>query len=267
MSKRSYSEAACDLSELTPEVYAGWRASELGAMTEQLERRLMLESMGDVRGKDILEIGCGDGELSVRLALQGGRVAAIDVSEEMLAAARRRAEGEGADVVFAQGGAEQIPFASGSFDVVVAMTILCFVEEAAPVFQEMARVLKPGGRIVIGELGKRSTWAAARRVRAWLGSRLWRAGVFRTPAELEHLAASAGLLPIDVRGSVYYPPVAWIARLVAPCDAWLGRTTTVGAAFLRLEARKPPAPYCQREARDGAMSRGVPSHVNRSTSP
>ena len=72
------------------------------------------------------------------------------------------------------GEAASIPFDLERFDVVVAVTILCFVANAAPVFRDISRVLRPGGILVIGELGKWSLWAAARRVRAWFGSPLWR---------------------------------------------------------------------------------------------
>jgi SAM-dependent methyltransferase len=102
----------------------------------------------------------------------------------------------------------------------------------------MARVLRPGGRLVIGELGKWSTWAAARRIRAWLGSRLWRSARFRTARELRALAAEAGLATEALRGAVYYPRSALAARLLAPCDRALGRLTTFGAAFLALSAIK-----------------------------
>ena len=64
------------------------------------------------------------------------------------------------------------------------MTVLCFVQDAAPVFAEIIRVLRPSGKLMIGELGKWSSWAAARRIRAWLGSLLWRRGRFRTATEL-----------------------------------------------------------------------------------
>jgi SAM-dependent methyltransferase len=134
--------------------------------------------------------------------------------------------------------AQRLPFPPQQFDIVVAVTILCFVDDAAPVFVEIARVLRPGGRLVIGELGKWSTWAAARRIRGWLGSPLWRRGRFRTARELRALAGHAGLDATAVRGAVYYPRSRLAARVLTPCDQRLSRITTVGAAFLALRATK-----------------------------
>jgi len=103
----------------------------------------------------------------------------------------------------------------------------------------MVRVLKRGGRLILGELGRWNLWAAQRRVKGWLGSDLWRAAHFRSRAELLELAIEAGLADATVTGAVYYPPFGWAAKAMAPIDPWLGRWTTLGAAFLVIGATRP----------------------------
>jgi SAM-dependent methyltransferase len=119
------------------------------------------------------------------------------------------------------------------------VTVLCFVYEAERAVAEMARVLRPGGRLVVGELGYWSLWAAHRRIRGWLGNPTWQAAVFRTAKELRDLAQAAGLRGVEIRGAVHYPPCGVAARLVAPVDLWLGRQTTFGSGLLVLAATKP----------------------------
>jgi ubiquinone biosynthesis O-methyltransferase len=232
-------EPVCGIPEMGPEAYAGWRASEIGAITERLERRLILDLVGDVAGRKILDVGCGDGTFALELTKRGAIVTGIDSSPAMIDAAKRRATQHNADITFQVAMAEHLPFPAEHFDVITAITILCFVEDAAPVFREIARVLRPGGRLVIGELGKWSTWAAARRLRAWLGSRLWRRGRFRTANELRGLARQAGLTVESLRGAIYYPRWGFAARLLSPCDSVLGRLSTFGAGFVALSAIKP----------------------------
>ena len=157
----------------------------------------------------------------------------------MIDAAKVAARRQHAEVPFIVGSTEAIPFPAARFDVVVAMTILCFVQDAAPTFAEIARVLCPGGRLVIGELGKWSSWAAARRIRAWLGSPLWRIGRFRTARELQRMVRNAGLDPGPVRGAIYFPRWTPAARMMASWDQCIGRVITMGAAFLALAAVKP----------------------------
>jgi ubiquinone/menaquinone biosynthesis C-methylase UbiE len=200
---------------------------------------LILELVGDLRGRGVLDVGCGDGDLAVELSKLGANVAGIDSSASMIEAARQKAVREQVNVDFRVATALHLPFPPERFDTVVAITILCFVDDAAPVFHEMARVLRPGGRLVIGELGKWSSWAAARRLRGWLGSALWRRARFRTAGELRGLASHAGLTAGPVRGAVYYPRCGIAARLLATWDHRFSRVTTLGAAFLALHATKP----------------------------
>ena len=219
--------------------YADWRASTLGWITDRLEDALLRDMLGDVAGRAVLDLGCGDGKLAVRLAAAGANMVGLDADPAMLRAAASRAAAAGVNVQFATGRAEALPFTAGRFDLVVAVTVLCFVPDAEAAFREIARVLRPGGAVVIAELGRWSLWALRRRIRGWLGNRLWGAARFSDATELRRLAARSGLEAQAVRGAVFYPPVTMLARAMAPLDPWLGRITVTGAAFVALRARKP----------------------------
>lgn len=226
-------------SELGPELYADWRDTGIGVITETLEDRLLFELIGPVSGRRVLDVGCGEGTLSVKLHKAGATVTAVDPSWDMLMAARSRLGAEQYPVRLAQAAGERLPFATACFDVVLAKTVLCFVDEAQAMVDEMARVLRPGGRFVIGELHRWSSWAAQRRLRAWFGSALWRRGRFRTASEMKRLASASGLNVETVRGAIYYPRLTAAAQLMAQYDNCFSRITNFGAAFLALGATKP----------------------------
>ena len=221
-----------------PEPYASWRRTTLGSITEAIEEHVILDLAGDVSRIRVLDVGCGDGALGCAIAARGAEVTGVDADPAMLTAARSRAARQGLAVAFAEGRLERLPFADASFDLVVAMTVLCFVPDAGGAVREMTRVLRPGGRLVIGELGRRSVWAGLRRVRGRLGSPTWKRARFRTASELRVLMSEAGIEVKVMRGAVFYPPIGLLARLLAPADPWLGRHTTLGAAFLAAAGAK-----------------------------
>jgi ubiquinone/menaquinone biosynthesis C-methylase UbiE len=219
--------------------YAQWRATTLGGITERVEMRVVFDLVGPLQGRRVLDVGTGDGTYAIEAAAHGAIVTAMDLEPEMLDAARSRATSSGVEVMLRQGRAEKLPFDDASFDMVIAVTVLCFVADAEVAVREMARVLVPGGRLVLGELGRFSVWAAERRVRGWLGASTWRRARFWSRADIERLARRAGLHVGDVRGSVFFPPSALAARLMAPIEPLLTRLHAPGAAFLALAANKP----------------------------
>jgi SAM-dependent methyltransferase len=219
-----------------PRSYAEWRATRLGEITERIERRLLLRLVGEAGGRTALDVGCGDGAFARELRARGAaRVVGCDIDPRMIA---RAAAGGG--VLCAVARAERLPFPDASFDLVTIVTVLAFLPEPERALAEIARVLKPGGRLVVGDLGRWSLWALSRRLRARLGrAPSWQRARFRTAGGLRALVEAAGLNVEAVAGAVFYPRSALLARLLAPLDARLGRGTTLGAAFVALRAGKP----------------------------
>ena len=229
--------------QIGPAAYDTWRRTPLGALTERLEHELLFETAGRLDGQRVLDVGSGDGAFAVEAARRGAVVTGVDPDPAMRAAAAARARATGVDLRLGDGRAEQLPFADGTFDLVFAATVLCFVSEADAAIREMARVLRPGGRLILGELNRWSSWTALRWAKGLAGSRTWRSARFQTATQLRRSMAAAGLTVMSVDGAVFYPQFAAAARLMAPWDRWLGRRTTFGAAFVVISARKP-SPGC-----------------------
>ncbi len=222
----------------TPTAYSRWRQSALGNITEALERDAITAMLPESRGVALLDAGCGDGAYAVREAGRGAIVTGLDRSLPMLAAARERANASGVVARWCQGDVEILPFADASFDVALAITVLCMVKSPERAVGELARVLRPGGVLVIGELGRWSSWAASRRIRAWLGEQFWQHAHFWTFGELRDLATAAGLTCTATSGAIFYPPCSLAARLAGRWDTELSRLGGWGAAFLVVKANK-----------------------------
>ncbi|MCW5979725.1 MAG: class I SAM-dependent methyltransferase [Bryobacteraceae bacterium] len=208
-------------------------------MTESIEERTILGLCGSLSGRRVLDIGCGDGTYALRVSQEGAFAVGIDISRSMLRAARTRAAAQPSHGRWCQASIAALPFAANSFDVVLAVTVLCFHRDPDSAIREAARVLRPGGSPVIGELGKYSSWSVSRRVRGWLGSRTWRSARFWSMRGLQRATESAGLLVDGTQGCVYYPPVAFLAEILRPFEPVLSRLGQLGAAFLTVKARKP----------------------------
>ena len=105
--------------------------------------------LGDVAGRDVLEVGAGSAMCSRWLVTQGARVVASDLSAGMLRHARAAAARTGIEVPLVQADAQHLPFAAHCFDTVfTAFGAIPFVQDSAAVMREVARVLRPGGRWV-----------------------------------------------------------------------------------------------------------------------
>jgi ubiquinone/menaquinone biosynthesis C-methylase UbiE len=126
------------------EAHADWWIDEFteGADPEYEEQVLPLAERELAGARRILDLGCGDGQVSRRVARDDNRVIGVDPTWNQISVARQRAGGP----LFAQAGAGALPFADGAFDAVVACLVFEHVVDVDPAIAEMARVLEPGGR-------------------------------------------------------------------------------------------------------------------------
>jgi SAM-dependent methyltransferase len=109
------------------------------------ENRFILRHLGDVRGKYLLDLGCGAGENSVYFAQAGARCVAADYSPGMVEVALQLAEKNGVQIEGKAANAMALNFPDNCFDIVYAANLLHHIPEPKVALQEMHRVLKPGG--------------------------------------------------------------------------------------------------------------------------
>jgi len=216
--------------------YDAWYATPLGAAAHRIEVEVIAELAEPQPGETALDAGCGSGIYTAWLAERGLAVTGVDRDPQMLAAARSRAP----QARIVEGEITRLPFPDREFDLTLAVTVFCFLAagERRLAARELARVTRPGGRLVIGELAPFSLWALKRRLKGWAGSQTWRAARFTSKGELVRLLAGAGARPTAARYALYLPPIdhpVFISR--AQQLERLGRRLgALGAAFVAVRA-------------------------------
>ena len=126
------------------------RVAEL--VTDVGER--VVERAGVHAGSDVLDVAAGTGNASIPAAAAGAHVIAVDLTPELFAAGRRRAERVGVELEWVAADAEELPFEDARFDYVLSSLGVQFVPRHEVVASELVRVCRPGGTIALGN------WAA-----------------------------------------------------------------------------------------------------------
>ena len=142
------------------------------------------------RGETLLDAGCGTGVFTVDMLARGARVVGLDISGPMLALAGRKA---GGGAFFRGQGRHALPSRSpmASFDKTVSITALEFIADAGTAVDELFRVTRPGGAVVVATLNSLSPWATRRRAKTLSGQRhILEDAHYRSPADLLALAPS-----------------------------------------------------------------------------
>lgn len=116
-----------------------------------LEEPQLIDLLGDVRGKDVLDLGCGAGRHALRMAGEGAHVTAVDFSDGMLSVVRRKPGAQSLRLM-RHDLRQWLPFADGEFDRLVCCLVLDHIPTLEPLFREMRRVLRGAGCAAISVL-------------------------------------------------------------------------------------------------------------------
>lgn len=137
-------------------VAAGWDASAqawIDTVQGDSNRKFvldgpMLAECGDVSGRRVLDVGCGEGRFCRMLAERGAIVTGVDPTVPLIEAARTSdSRGD-----YRVAGGESLPFENATFDLVVSYLVLIDIPDFRGAIAEMARVVKPGGKVVVANL-------------------------------------------------------------------------------------------------------------------
>ncbi len=142
--------AVSELEQVKQAARAAWGAGDYPSVArrnlwdvgERIVRRV-----GVAPGEDVLDVACGTGNAAIRAAEAGGRVVGVDLTPKLLEAGERLAAEANVEIDWIEGDAEALPVDDESFDVVLSVFGCMFAPRHDVTAQELARVLRSGGRL------------------------------------------------------------------------------------------------------------------------
>lgn len=225
-----------DFDDIT-EKYDAWFTTPLGGAVDRWEKDVTWKLAQPVPGEKVLDIGTGTANYLIELAERGLDCTGLDIGIKMLLRGRRKALEKGIRLKLVTASGEALPFPDGFFDLVLSVTAFEFFKNPVLAVQEMTRVCRPGGRIVVSVLNKWSIWAARRRVLSWFQDSIFTHCRFYSYVEMRHLFGSAAW-----NTAVFAPPgipdrlIPYFSRLEPLLRKW---AKPFGAYLVICKRQKP----------------------------
>jgi SAM-dependent methyltransferase len=179
--------------------YRDYLATDLPTRLELVhllrERLRIVRTMGALRGRDLLEVGCAGGDFAAVAASAGANVVGIDIAKEMIAVAQQRVPG----ARFEEADAEAVAASGRTFDIVCAFEVVEHVPEPATFLATVATLTRPGGTLVLSTPNLACGDAIG--VDEWLGFKAsFEHLYFFSGQTLDRLAERAGFAPVRQYG-------------------------------------------------------------------
>jgi SAM-dependent methyltransferase len=188
--------------------YDRWFDERWGRYAWRIESAAVLRALGPLSGRRTVDVGCGTGRLAALLAARDAYVIGMDLDAAMLAVAAPRLAGR-----LVRADAMALPLRDASVDAAVTVATLEFTTDPARVLAEMARITRPGGRLVAAVLNPTSLWGWTGHVR---DRSPYRAGRFPSRDALLALGRQHGAA--HIRGILFaaehLPLLGWLGPLI-----------------------------------------------------
>ncbi|MBP8718934.1 MAG: class I SAM-dependent methyltransferase [Candidatus Atribacteria bacterium] len=184
--------------------YDKWYETKIGEHADQVETECAFSLFKVRAGRSILEVGCGTGNFSIKLARQGALVTGVDISHKMLTIARKKAKQEKLNITFKKMDSLNLQFPDNYFDSVISMATIEFVSTPLKMISEMFRVVKGGGFILIGTINRASEWGRLYQEAEFQKKvKVFQHAYFKTPEELSKIRKED---LIAVKECLFIPP-------------------------------------------------------------
>lgn len=227
-----------DFDQKAPE-YDAWYQTQKGALVDALETECAFSLFQPTTGMRVLDAGCGTGNFSLKMAALGATVEGIDLSEPMIGYAKEKAAASpyAGQLHFQVGDLYALPFADESFDAVLSMAAFEFIHEDQRALDEFMRVVKPGGRVLIGTITGNSDWGLEYQSHMPREDSVFHHAAFKTADEMRALLSEQLLASAE---SVFLPFATPEAEATRELDDAYREKGAVGA-FVCLLWEKPGA--------------------------
>ncbi len=183
--------------------YDDWYKTKLGAFVDEIESTAILRHFNIPKISLILDVGCGTGNYTIKLAKMGFKVIGVDVSTEMLKIAIEKAKKLGLPFNLIHCDARHLPFPENHFDAVLSVATLEFVSEPLTVIDEMFRVVNKNGKIIIGFINKESEWGKLYLSKEFKENTVFRNANFFTKQDVSAIHSNE---LIEIIETLYTPP-------------------------------------------------------------
>ncbi len=191
--------------DVEAKTYDRWYSTKMGAYVDEVETNCAFKLFPIKEGMQVLDVGCGTGNFSIKLAKMGCKVVGIDMSEEMLKIAQEKVRGRNLNIEFYKMDVLDLKFQDEYFDGIFSMAVFEFIQNPDRAMDEMFRVLRKNGHLLIGTINRDSRWGQMYLTEEFQKNSVFKYANFKTVEEMKNLKKD---YLVKVLQCLYIPPDA-----------------------------------------------------------